>query len=304
MTEKSRGVIYDVGYRPYEGQYLGRAQALFSLIWDDLKRGLGVKKSWKYKSVIFSLLLIELGIFFTYLLTSQVTEVISGPGSDVPQALLNPYGGFYESSALILLFLSALIAPNLLCDDRRYRVYPLYLARPIYDYDYLLAKGGAIFGILALVTIGPALLLFLGKAFLAADALNYFRQHSGDLMALLVAGVLIALFFTSFSMGISSLTTSRLYAAGAIIGVIKLSGLAAVLLALVRQDPWLMLGSIGDLVLRVKDSLFGTLSPIDIQVEQTIHLEPLSPWVYLIATLAVMALSSLIVWLSYRREVR
>ena len=303
MSETPKGFIYDVGYRPYEGQHLGRTQALLSLVWDDLKRGLGIKKSWKYKFVIFFLLIIELGIFFTHLLMSQVTEVI-GSGSDVPQALLNPYSGFYETWAFILLFLSALVAPNLLCDDRRYRVYPLYLARPIHAYDYLLAKGGAIFGTLALVTIGPALLLFLGKTFLASDALDYLSQHSGDLVSLLVSGVLIALFYTSFSMGISSLTTSRLYAAGAIIGIVKLSGFVAGLLTLVRQDSWVMLGSIGDLVLRVKDSLFGTLSPIDIELEQTIHLEPLSAWVYLSATLAVIALSWLIVWLSYRREVR
>ncbi|OGF53018.1 MAG: hypothetical protein A2Z21_08645 [Candidatus Fraserbacteria bacterium RBG_16_55_9] len=302
MSGTSRGVIYDVGYRPYEGQYLGRTRALLSLVWDDLKRGLGIKKSWKYKFVIISLLIIELGIFFFYLLTSQVADVI---GSDAPQALLNPYSGFYESSAFILLFLSALIAPNLLCDDRRYRVYPLYLARPINDYDYLLAKGSAIFGILALVTIGPALLLFLGKTFLASDALEYLNQHSGDLGALLASGAFVALFYTSFSMGISSLTTSRLYAAGAIIGIIKFSAFVAVFIALVRQESWVMLGSIGDLVLRVKDWLFfGMLSPIDIEVEQTIHLEPLSPWIYLVATLVIIALSWLTVWLSYRREVR
>lgn len=302
MSETSRGVIYDVGYRPYEGPYLGRVRALLSFIWDDLKRGIGVKKSWKYKLVIISLWIIELGVFFFYLLTSQVADVI---GPETPQTLRNPYSGFYESSAFIILFLSALIAPNLLCDDRRYRVYPLYLARPIYDYDYLLAKGGAIFGILALVTIGPALLLFFGKTFLASDAIDYLRQHLGDLGALLASGVLIALFYTSFSMGISSLTTSRLYAAGAMIGIIQLSDFVSGFIALVRQDSWVMLGSIGDLVLRVKDGLFfGVLSPIDIEVEQAIHLEPLSPWVYLIATLVVMTLSGLIVWLSYRREVR
>jgi ABC-type transport system involved in multi-copper enzyme maturation permease subunit len=302
MNEKAKGIIYGVGYRPYEGPYRGRVYALASLVWDDLKRGLGVKKSWKYKAIILLLLIIELGIFFFYLVVSQLAGVL---GPDAPPMLLNPYSGFYEASALPLLFLSAILAPNLLCDDRRYRVYPLYLARPIQANDYLLAKGGAIFGILASVTLGPALLLFLGKTFLAPDAIEYLREHGRDLGPLLASGVLIALFYTSFSMGISSLTTSRLYAAGAIIGIIKISGFVANLIAIFRQDPWVMLGDLGGLVLRVKDWLFfGQLSAIEIEVERTIRLEALPPGVYLVALLYVMSLSLAILWLSYRREVR
>lgn len=299
MNEGDKGVIYDVGYRPYEGQYRNRFQVLASLVWDDLKRGLGLKKSWKYRFIMIFFLIIELGIFLFYLLTSQLTEAL---GSDAPQMLLHPYSGFYEASAFPLLFLAALVAPNLLCNDRRYRVYPLYLSRPIRAYDYLLAKGGAVLGILALVILGPALLLFLGKTFLASDAVEYLRQQGGDLWPLLASGVFIALFYTSFSMGISSLTTSRLYAAGAIIGIVKISGFVS-LLAIVHHDSWMMLGDIGGLVLRVKDWLFfGKLSSIDIDVERLIRLEPLSPWVYLIATLAVIALSLAIMWFSYRRE--
>jgi ABC-2 type transport system permease protein len=302
MSEKSAGMIYDVGYRPYDGRYLGRAYALATLIWEDLKRSLGIKKSWKYRLAVIALLIIELGIFLFYLLTSRVAEVI-GPG--VPPMLLNPYSGFYEASGWIFLFLSALVAPQLLCDDRRDRVYPLYLARPIHAYDYLLAKGGAIFATLALVTMGPALLLFLGKVLLASDALAYFTAHGRDLVALLVSGAILSLFYTSFSMGISSLTTSRLYAAGAIIGTIKLSGFVAVFIAFTQREPWALLGDLGGVGMRVKDWLFfGSLAPLEVEVEQTmIRLDPLSPWAYVATISVVMALSWAMIWLSYRREV-
>lgn len=302
MTEKSRGVIYDVGYRPYEGPYLGRSHALASLIWDDLKRGLGVKKGWKYKAIIILLLIIELGIFFFFLLVSQLGELF---GEGAPEFMLNPYTAFYEVSAFPLLFLAALVVPNLLCDDRRHRVYPLYLARPIYTYDYLLAKAGAIFGILTLVTVGPALLLFLGKILLAPDALDYLGEQRGQFWALLAAGLLINLFYTSFAMGVSSLTTSRGYAAGAIIGIIYFSGLVADLLVVLTRDSRAMLIDIGNLALRVKDWFFlGKLSGIEIELGPGMFVEPLSPWVYLFATFIVMALSWGLVWLSYRREVR
>ncbi len=300
MSAKSKGVIYDRGYRPYEGRYLGRGYALAGFIGDELKRALGIKRSWKYRLAIILLLISELFIFFFYLLMSQLADFF---GAGAPQTLLNPYSGFYEASAIVLLFLSALVAPALLCDDRRYRVYPLYLARPIRVYDYLWAKAGAIFGVLALVTLGPALLLFLGKTFLAGDALEYLSRHLRDLGALLASGLLLALFYTSWAMGISSLTVSRGYAAGAILGLIFLGGLLNGLLLFALREPWVMLLDLGDLPLRVKDGLFGTLSPIELPGD-LLRIEPLSVWAYLAGALAVIALSWAIVWMSYHREMR
>jgi ABC-2 type transport system permease protein len=297
MAHQNRGVIYDVGYRPYEGRYLGRAYALGGLILDDLKRALGVKRSWRYKAIIVLLLVVELGIFFFYLLTSELAEVFTGP--EIPATLLHPYSAFYEASAFVLFLLSALVAPQLLCDDRRYRVYPLYLARPIQRYDYLLAKGAAVFGVLLAVLLGPALLLFSGRAFLAEDALSYLAKHQRDLWALLASGPIIALFYASFAMGISSLTLSRGYAAGAIIGILILAGMVSTFLLFSVREPWVMLFDLGDLALRVKDALFGTLSPIPLPDGA---LEPLDPWVYGVGLAGVIALSWGVIWLSYLRE--
>ncbi len=310
--EQPQGVIYDVGYRPYEGRYLGRAAALAALIWEDVKRALGVRKSWKYKLLIFAVLLIELGVFLFYLLMSQLADLFGGPG--VPASLLSPFSGFYEGVSLPVLLLSALIVPDLLCDDRRYRVYPLYLARPIHSYDYLLAKGIAAFGMLTLMTLGPALLLYLGKTLLAPDALAYLSAHRRDLWALLASGPLIALFYASFALGISSLTASRGYAAGAIIGIVFLLGLVSGTLLFTLQAQWALLLDVGDLVMRVKDALFGTLSPLELVQEtvvrdgvvreEGVRIEPYPSWVYGAATLATMTLSWAVAWLSYRREAR
>lgn len=299
MSERPKGIIYDLGYRPYEGRYLGRAPALLSLVWDDFKRALGVKKSWRYKFAIIALLVIELGIFFFFLLTSQLADVF---GPTAPQTMLNPYSGLYEALASVLLFLSALVAPNLLCDDRRYRVYPLYLARPIHADDYLLAKGGAVFGVLTLMVLGPALLLFLGKILLASDALQYLQGHQRDLWALIASGLLIALFYTSLAMGISSLTTRRGYAAGALIGIVFLLGIVSSMFLFTLRAQWAPLVDIDGIVLRVKDLLFfGELSRIDVG---SWVIEPLHPGIYVIAMLGVMALSWAITRLSYLREVR
>lgn len=303
---RPRGEIYHVGYRPYQGPYHGRGRALLGIVWDDLKRVLGVKASGTYKLIVFVLIAAELLVFFFFLLTSQLTDVI---GTGAPAALRSPFNAFYETQTLVLLFMSALFVPQLLCDDRRYRVYPLYLARPIHAYDYLLSKGGTAFGLLTVLTLGPALLLFLGKAFLAQDTVGYLGAHARDLWALLVVGPLIALYYASFALAVSSLTTGRGYAAGAIIGIAFLSGIVSTAIFTVTQDAWMSLINFDEAVLKVKEWLFfGRLTPVQIPaiVDEagTIIYHPLSPWIYLAVTVGIIAISWVVVGLSYRREMR
>ncbi len=312
----AEGVVYELDYRPYEGPYRGRAYALLALAWDDVKRALGVKKRWPYKLMVGLLLLGELGLFFFYLLTSELVERV-GPGPGAPATLLNPYSAFYEGAALISWLLSALIVPDLICNDRRYRAYPLYLARPIYPHDYVLAKGLAAVGTLTAFLLGPALLLFLGKALLAEDAWAYVTQHRRDLGALLGAGPALGLFYGSVALGIASLTGHRGYAAGAIVGVFLLSSLMGSLVLFATWERWALLLSVSEYAPRLKDALFGTLEPLQLfrEVEITVRdgepvtrelrrvvIEPYAPWVYALGTVGGAALGWAVAWLSFRRR--
>lgn len=303
---RPRSEIYDLGYRPYQGRYVWRGRALLGLMWDDFKRALGAKASGKYKLIVFLLVAAELLIFFFHLLTSQAADLMD-PGAI--GTFRSPFSAFYGTQTLVLLFMSALFVPQLLCDDRRYRMYPLYLARPIQAYDYILFKGATAFGLLTALTLGPAVLLFAGKAFLAQDALQYVGEHSRDLWALLIAGPLIALFYASFAMALSSLTTSRGYAAAAIIGIAFLSGIVSTLIFAVTQKTWVTLANFDEAVLKVMEWLFfGRLAPVRIpeMVDEAgaVLYRPLSPWIYLAVTVGLIALAWAVVGLSYRREVR
>ena len=310
-SEEPAGQIYDLGYRPYGGPYTARWAAIAGLMWEDLRRALGAGKSGKYKVLVLLVLLIELGVFLFFLLTSQVADAFGG-GPGIPSWLLNPFSGFYSSIGLVMLLLSALIVPDLVCNDRRYRVYPLYLARPIYVHEYRLMKGLAGIGGLTLFALGPALLLFVGKAFLAPDALQYTREHLRDLGALLAAGPLFGVFYGSLALGLSSLTPSRTYAAGAIIGLVFLLGLVSGMLLLLVGERWVLLLDVEDYVHQVKNALFGLLEPIEVSVEVTleddvvreegVRLEPYSPWVYGLGTALVIAVSWAVAWLRFRKE--
>ena len=307
-TPARRGQIHDVGYRPFEGPYLGRGVALAGLVWDDAKRALGLKQSGRYKAILIVLVAIEAALLATQVFASQLMENMATQ-QGVTGAQFNPYSVLIGNVQFLLIFFSALVAPMLICTDRRYGVYPLYLSRPIHAYDYLVAKGAAIFGVLLAVTLGPGLMLLGAKVVLADEPVRYLADHLRDVGALFASSVLLALFFASLSMAVSSLTANRGYAAGGLIGGLMLLAFVPALLFLITQDAWFTLVDVGSAATYVKDALFGTLQNIQAPLQvgdesRTISFAPLSPWIYAAETAALIVLSWVVIWAQYRREVR
>lgn len=298
----SKGVIYDQGYRRYQGRYRGRGYAIWSLIASDLRRALGVKKSWQYKTglwVLFAIILAQTLVFF-------FVDFAARMGTGAPTALTNPHSALFDGMSIILLILSAMAAPDLLCSDRKCKVVSLYLVRPIELYDYLLAKGAVIFGFLTFIAFIPQLGIFIAKAFTAPDAITYSVEHSGDFGASFAASLLYAVFYGSLAMAVSSLTAQRAYATGAIIAIPVLAGLASGLLLVSTKNPYWQLLDIDGLPGGVKNALFGVsyaVSETSVTIhEQTISFQPLAWWLYLIALGAVVALSLSTVLFSYAKE--
>ncbi len=290
--ETPKGVIYDQGYRRYQGRYRGRGYALWSLIISDLKRALGVKKSLWYKAFLWFFLVVIL----VQTVVAFFFDAIAG--GRVPASLTQPHSFLFDIASIIFLFLSAMVAPDLLCNDRKFKVLSLYLVRPIELYDYLFAKGAVLVGFLALVAFIPQLGIFIAKAFSAPDAIKYFTEHGRDLGAAFASSWLYALFYASLAMGVSSLTAQRAYATGAIIVVPILLGVASALLFATTKNSYWQLLDIENLPGGVKNALFG----ISLPNEQTISIQPLEWWIYLLALGAVVALALSIVLFSYARE--
>jgi ABC-2 type transport system permease protein len=296
-----RGVIYDQGYRRYEGRYLGRSYAIWSLIVSDLKRALGVKKSAWYRAFLwFFLVVILVQTVFAFFFNA-----IAELGGSAPLALTHPHSFLFDIASIIFLFLSAMVAPDLLCYDRKFKVLSLYLVRPIELYDYLFAKGAVLFGFLALVALVPQLGIFITKAFTAPDAIKYFIEHSRDFGALFASSLLYAVFYASLAMAVSSLTAQRNYATGAIIAAPILLGVASTLLFATSKNTYWQLLDIDGLPGGVKNALFGVSYSTETGVtinEQVISLQPLEWWIYAIALGAVVALSLSVVLFSYAKE--
>jgi ABC-2 type transport system permease protein len=217
----SLGAVYDRGYRPYEGVRGGREAATFALYKASIRRALGIRRSWRQKVAPFVLLgiatipaIVNVGVgYVTRNETIDRVEIIT-------------YHEYVGVSSTLLLFV-ALVAPDVLCPDRRQRVLPLMFARPLTGIDYVFAKVGAIFTILFAFSFLPQVVLFVGNMLVSDSALNYVEDNLDVLWKVPVAVALLALFYAVVGLAVASLTERRIVAGAAIIGLLLVTSITA-----------------------------------------------------------------------------
>lgn len=216
------GAVYDRGYRPYDGPRGRRGAATFALYKASIRRALGLRRSWRQKVAPFVLLgvvtipaIVNVGIGYVTRdqpLTDRV-EIIN-------------YREYVGVSSALLLFI-AIVAPDVICPDRRQRVLPLMFARPLTGRDYVLAKLGAITSILFAFSFLPQMVLFIGNMLVSDSAMDYFTGHLDILWKVPVAVGLLAVYYSTIGVAISSLTDRRIVAGASIIGLFLVTSIAA-----------------------------------------------------------------------------
>jgi len=209
-----RGEVFDLGYRHYQGPREGRMRARKALWVNGVRTALGLGRGWPSKILpIFLFVAVMIPAFVGIIIASQVQA-----GDDFVS-----HADYYQIVSVILLLFSAIIAPELLCTDRREGVIQLYLVRPLTTTDYLAGRWLAFLSVtLALVYVGQVL-LFAGFILAADSPLDYIRDNWLDVPRFLLAGLAVAVFTTTIPMAVSAFTTRRAYAAAFVIGLFIIS---------------------------------------------------------------------------------
>ncbi len=292
LAAQSDAQIYDRGYRHYEGAREGRSRAIQALIGYSIKRGLGIKKRWTAK--IIPIILYAFA-FFPVIIIVGIRAFAGRLASGFN------YQTLYDLLATILLVFAAATAPEMLCDDRRQRVLPLYFSRAIGKGDYLLAKVGALGILMSTIALLPAVLLFLGVTFLADSPVSYFFNHIADILRILVNGSLLSLFFAAIGLLIASFTDRKSIAAAVYIGtVVLVSGFVAALFDAIKSDWHRYIALLSPTVVpqALTSWIFGTKLGGD-SAAATAHLAgPL----YLISVAVVVLVSSFVMYRQYLRD--
>lgn len=248
--------LLDTGYRPYEGSRSGIGGAMASLVRYSVGRGLGVGRPFGGKVPIGLVLLVA------YLPAVALVGVSVVVGDVLDQTLLASVQDYYALITTAVVAFAALVVPELFCTDRRTGMLGRYLATPLTRWTYLLAKAGALVALLALVSLGPPLLLVLGLA-ATGDQAPPVGELADVLWRVVVATPLLALPLAAVGAAASSLTSRRVVATAVIAIVLLLGGAVTGILVSTGAPPAVLLADVVSVAFEMPARLLGAESPLD-----------------------------------------
>jgi ABC-2 type transport system permease protein len=287
-TPEAIGQIYDIGYRHYDGPRLGRRGAVTSVIGSGLRAVFGLGRSGRSK-------VIPWGVVILATLPASIAvgiRVLAGEFID-----LYSYENYLWSIGALLPIFVAAQAPELVVNDIRYRVLPLYFSRPMGRFDYVAAKLGALSLALLSITLLPVLILFFGRVLSEEDVLAALGDEVGALPGIVGSGLMHAVVLASLGVAICCLAARRAYAAGAVLGVFLITSVISTILSEegVIEDfaPFIYPISILD---GAREWAFGG----SVAESPVARSDVALPWYGLVTLLLVLA-SWAVLWWRYRR---
>jgi ABC-2 type transport system permease protein len=210
--------ILERGYRRYEGERLGLLSVMRALVRHSAQRVLGLRRPARAKVLP---VLAAMCAYLPAVVFIGIAAIV--PPSKLRDQFLPTYPQYYGFITSALIVFAVFVAPEALCPDRLNGLLGYYLAAPLTRMSYVASKVVAVFTLLLLTTLGPPLLLMI--AFMlqgigpnsALDVLIVFLR-------VLASAAVVSTVYTAVSLGVSSLTDRRAFAAAGTLLVIIVSG--------------------------------------------------------------------------------
>lgn len=248
--------IIDRGYRAYDGSRTGTRGAMTAVFTNSVQRALGLRRTFWAK------LLPIATIAMAYVPAIVFIGVLAlFPAKDTKDLLLPTYGEYYGFVIAAIMIFVALVAPEVLCTDRRTGMLGVYLASPLDRDTYLAAKAACIAAVLSLVCLGPPLLMVVANILQnqgpagTTDALQ-------TLWRVVVAGLALTALFTGVTMGVTSLTDRKAVGAAAIILVFVVGATVAGSVQAGTGADWPQLLSVTGIAVELPQRIHGEYSPV------------------------------------------
>lgn len=223
------GAIYDLGYRHYEGERLGRPYAVRSLVVHGLRAVFGLRRGGR--SLVIPMVLGALA-----LVPAMIQAAVAAYSGALPELIT--YSNYFSSLSTVFALFCAAQAPELVSADLRTNTLVLYLARALHREDYVLAKVAALGVAVFLLGAAPLLVLFTGRVFASPEPWTALRAGVWDLAPIVGASTVLALLLGSVSVALASFTKRRGIAAAAILGYFILSAAVSQLLREAIEGAW------------------------------------------------------------------
>ncbi|CAN5746714.1 hypothetical protein BH10ACT1_BH10ACT1_21080 [soil metagenome] len=195
--------ILDRGYRRYDGERTGESGAIRSVVVHSIQRALGARRT------VWAKVLPVVTILIAYVPAIVFVGIVALiPAEQITDVVLPSYGDYYGYIISAILVFVALVAPEILCTDRRSGMLGVYLASALDRNTYLLAKAAAVAFVVSLVCLGPPLLMLVANILQSQGptGIGDIALTSGRV---LLTGILVTLLYTGVTMGVASLTDRK-----------------------------------------------------------------------------------------------
>jgi ABC-2 type transport system permease protein len=239
--------ITDRRFQRYAGPRHGVLYSFWSLVRYSLAWVIGFKRSTRYKLIP----IIVVAIAYLPSLVLIVVATVAPPGTK-----LAGYAAYYQFVMTAIYIFIALTAPELICPDRRHGTLRMYMTSNLGPATYVAAKLVAVWATLAIVTVGPVLVEFLGLSLVGRgpDGLTRSLMTLGQVIG---GGLLLAVFFGSVALAISSLTDRNAFAsAGIILGFVLSAAALGILQGPLNGPAWIALVNVNQVPLELVSRIY------------------------------------------------
>jgi ABC-type transport system involved in multi-copper enzyme maturation permease subunit len=178
---------------------------------------------------------------------------------------LPSHSDFYGIASIFFFVFAAVVAPELLCPDRRSGVINLYLVRPLTGTDYIVARWLAFLVVSLGVAWLPQFVLLVGMIMGNPDPVAYIEAHWLDVPRILASGAALAVYTTTLAMLVASFTTRRAYASVFLVGLFVITtpfttGLAHEIGG--TAGRWISMFNLSNIPVHVNDLIFNDVSGV------------------------------------------
>ncbi len=291
MTDQ---IIYDRGYRTYDGPRTGPSGARSAVYKDGIRRVLGLRRKAMLK-------IIPWGLLSVGLIAAAVFIGIHWAIGNIEESLregVPTYGGLFDFYSAISLLFMTLAGPLLLIPDRSRGVLSVYFSRPLTVDGYLVSKVGAFVTVVAAIYMVPQIVLHLGLGLIAGDG---FLPYMGETLDVLWKVPVTTLTFIALNGAIvfvlSALIDRTGIAAAAFFGLLTAGGgiAARVAEASFPGARWASLLAFDQHPRIIRDALFEDT------VEYPAEIAGFGVWTSVAVIVVVVAASGVIVRRRYRK---
>src|SRR5215208_6934149 len=293
------GTVFDIGYQRYTERREGRGRARRAVYKDGLRIALGLGRGPRAKILPWFFITVLSVIGLVFAIVAGAADRLGGPGT--AERLNLPSHSDYNGIASIIMFVfAAVVAPELLCPDRRNGVINLYLVRPLTGADYIVSRWAAFTSVMMAAAWLPQIILFLGLSMGDPKPMEYLGKHWLDIPRFLTAGAAMAVYAGTLALLTSSFTTRRAYASVFLVGLFVITtpftvGLAQEVAG--KGGQWISMFNLSNIPVHVNDIIFGEVS----EVTKEAPARGLPAWVRVAWYFGWTVVPGAVLWSRYRK---